>query len=815
MPASSYCARCGALNPSDAVTCFACGQPLDAPAPDQPDARRLIRSRYRLTRQLGVGGFGAVYQAEDTTLGNRLVALKEMSPRGLSPDEAKEATQAFEREALLLASLSHPSLPRIYERFEEAGRWYLVMDFIEGETLEASLEKRGGPLPVKEALGIAIQLTEVLGYLHSRQPPIIFRDLKPSNIMRPPDGKLVLIDLGIARFFKPGQSKDTIAFGSPGYAAPEQYGKAQTTPRADVYSLGALLHQVLTGNDPSDKPFYFTPLSMPHPAGLSALIERMVDMDEGQRPPSMKHVRGELERMLQEPPAFWRVDDLAGERASRSPARAATKASGPVVTPADYGGQPVRPWQRSSVLPSFQQRARGHAWVFWPLLGLIPAGILAAVVGFGLLAPHAITSKLHKPASTRGQGSALTSTVPPANSQIWADVPDLTSIPDVPALAPGDPRVVYEALLASTTLPTSVTLQRSDNDGANWQSLPLPTGISQVYWAGFFVSPLNAQSVFVEFNVECSTAQAGPVAPALALSSGANICTFDYFSTNGGARWSRVQWPVHATDTSLTRLGAFPLSSPPFKTQANRLYALLAVGLGLETSFVTSTDGGATWRFADQPLAAQGNCVSDYATTPTGSTVFAIVGPCGTANASLNGYASAQSPASSAAGSGGNEIWRSDDAGAQWTQVGALLIGVNLYDLHLGLDGAGQPVLYDDGFLPPNNTVPPTVTKASVDVGQTWQSAPLGVNGQYANSNILGTLSDGSIIEAFTDPASPIQQSQLFSWKAGDAAWHQLSSDFKGSPQYLLVIPSGTGHDTLWLTTSTSDGYSVQRLTLA
>ena len=168
----------------------------------------------------------------------------------MSPQEIIEATENFKREALLLAGLTHPNLPSIYDHFSEAGRWYLVMDFIEGETLEERLNKEPeGRLSVEEAQRIGIQLCTVLGYLHGRQPPIIFRDLKPANIMMTPDGHLYLIDFGIVRHFKPGQAKDTIAFGSPGYAAPEQYGKAQTTARSDIYSLGANLHQLLTGID--------------------------------------------------------------------------------------------------------------------------------------------------------------------------------------------------------------------------------------------------------------------------------------------------------------------------------------------------------------------------------------------------------------------------------------------------------------------------------------------------------------------------------------------------------------------------------------
>ena len=418
MNASVYCPHCGALNQPQAVTCFACGHSLDEPAPLATDARRLVGGRYRLVRQLGVGGFGAVYQAEDTTLGHRLVAVKEMSPRGLSAEEASEATQAFQREALLLAGLNHPSLPRIYERFEEEGRWYLVMDFIEGETLEVYLDRQGGSLPVKEALQIAVQLTDVLGYLHSRQPPIIFRDLKPGNIIRSPDGHLTLVDFGIARFFKPGQTKDTVAFGSPGYAAPEQYGKAQTTPRSDIFSLGALLHQMLTGSDPSETPFRFASLTMPRPAGLSALIERMVRMEESQRPPSMEIIKRDLTVMLdvQTP---WREDTPALPGVSGSPARASTgafSATGPVAQPAGYAS-PVHPW---ATRQSAAKKAKGSGWAMALVLILLCVGI-PVIAGFAsLLHPSHSAATLSVPSNINGDGSG----VPPVPVYTLAWSPD-------------------------------------------------------------------------------------------------------------------------------------------------------------------------------------------------------------------------------------------------------------------------------------------------------------------------------------------------------------------------------------------------------
>jgi WD40 repeat protein len=183
----------------------------------------------------------------------------------------------------------------------DTGRSYLVMEFIEGQTLEGMLkDPNGNMLPVEQVLNIGIQLCEVLDYLHTRQPPIIFRDLKPANVMLTSAGHVYLIDFGIARHFKQGQMKDTTALGSSGYAPPEQYGKSQTTARADIYSLGATLHQLLTGDDPSDSPFQFATLEFknsPSLTGLDTLVMRMVSIDINQRPASAAAVKQELQRI--------------------------------------------------------------------------------------------------------------------------------------------------------------------------------------------------------------------------------------------------------------------------------------------------------------------------------------------------------------------------------------------------------------------------------------------------------------------------------------------------------------------------------------
>jgi serine/threonine protein kinase len=219
---------------------------------------------------------GAVYQVADTRISGKTWALKEMSDAALTnPTEKLQAIEAFRREAELLSQLSHPNIPRVIDFFSERGKLYLVMDFVEGETLEDRIERGGLPLGESEVRPWAEQLCHVLGYLHSQQPPVIFRDLKPGNIMIDRTGHVKLIDIGIVRFFQPGKAKDTISFGTTGYAPPEQYGKGQTDARSDIYTLGATLHHLLTGRDPALTPFQFQPVRQLNPR-VSLAMERAV-----------------------------------------------------------------------------------------------------------------------------------------------------------------------------------------------------------------------------------------------------------------------------------------------------------------------------------------------------------------------------------------------------------------------------------------------------------------------------------------------------------------------------------------------------------
>ena len=254
------CNICGADNPADNKFCKDCGNSLQGEGTGKLNPDTMLEGRYIIVKTIGRGGMGAIYLALDTRLNHMPVAIKEMSTQALQGD-LQAAIAAFQKEASLLISLRHPALPVIRDFFSRSeSRWYLVMDYIEGRNLKEIVDQRG-PIPEAEVLDWAEQLCDILDYLHSQNPPIIFRDMKPSNIMLTPQGQIKLIDFGIARHFRQGSTADTSAYGSHGFAAPEQYGQNQTDPRADLYALGATLHYLLTGIDPTPNPFNFNPPS--------------------------------------------------------------------------------------------------------------------------------------------------------------------------------------------------------------------------------------------------------------------------------------------------------------------------------------------------------------------------------------------------------------------------------------------------------------------------------------------------------------------------------------------------------------------------
>lgn len=253
------CPKCNTANNDSNRFCSQCGHTFSYSQTGKLNTDMLLEGRYLIIKMLGQGGFGAVYLAFDQRLNNSTVAIKEMSSATVKTD-MQNAISGFKQEASMLIKLRHPALPRIMDFFPVgADRWYLVMDFIEGVTLQ-QLALQRGPIPEKEVLQWTKQIGEILAYLHEQQPPIIFRDLKPSNIMLTPSGSIKLIDFGIARHFNQVSPVDTTNYGSHGFSPPEQYGTSQTDPRADIYSLGATLHCLLSGRDPKNNAFNFTPI---------------------------------------------------------------------------------------------------------------------------------------------------------------------------------------------------------------------------------------------------------------------------------------------------------------------------------------------------------------------------------------------------------------------------------------------------------------------------------------------------------------------------------------------------------------------------
>ncbi len=287
----------------------------------------LLQSRYRILRQIGGGGMGVVYLAQDEHLAGLPWAIKELSPNQQAPADRAWAIAAFQQEARLLANLQHPGLVHVTDYFSEYGNWYLVMDFVSGRTLEAWLTQLPTGLPIPIALNYINQLCAVLEYLHSQVPPVIFRDLKPGNVMVADNGEIKLIDFGIARFFKPGQTHNTVDLGTPGYASPEHDSRGQTDPRSDIYSLGVLFHQLVTGYDPvsAPVPFQLPPVRSLNPQApdlVVAAIQRATQRRPEQRFQSIAEFRQALFTPIPAPPAPGRrPPPLPAQRANRPTAK--------------------------------------------------------------------------------------------------------------------------------------------------------------------------------------------------------------------------------------------------------------------------------------------------------------------------------------------------------------------------------------------------------------------------------------------------------------------------------------------------------------
>ncbi|GER88408.1 hypothetical protein KDW_25700 [Dictyobacter vulcani] len=274
--------------PEDAHTPLASSANLPETDGNAVPPRRLAHGtvlsggRYKLEKLIASGGMGAVYRAIDTRF-NRPCAVKEMLDEFRNEAERTQAVEWFSREATLLLDLNHPCIPRVRDFFAENGRNYLVMDFIDGRTLADALDVEGNVAGINGARGVTEararswmrQVSSVLSYLHSQSPPIIFRDLKPSNIMVTGRDEIKLIDFGIARTFQ-SQRQATVIM-TLGYAPPEQL-HGMPEPRSDIYALGATIHRLLTRHDPSNNkpgPFDFPSLRVLRP-DISPAFDQIV-----------------------------------------------------------------------------------------------------------------------------------------------------------------------------------------------------------------------------------------------------------------------------------------------------------------------------------------------------------------------------------------------------------------------------------------------------------------------------------------------------------------------------------------------------------
>ena len=298
MPA--VCPKCNAYNSDSAKFCAECGCLIEKTEANRHytsiiEEGTLLVNRYKIVRLVKSGGMGAVYCAEDRNLG-KTCAIKELLSFPHSTEKERlYAIDKFQSEAKTLANLHHISLPRVYDYFTIGDRYYLTMDFVEGKDLLAVLKERGNPgLPEKEVIKWSVEICDVLSYLHSRNPVILYRDIKPSNIMlRKIDEKVILIDFGIAKAIQDDTNPKT-AIGTMGYISPEQFrGMAETA--SDIYSLGSTMAHLLTGVMPI--PFTYEPVKKRVPE-LSDDIEKIIKKTLDIKPENRFSSAGEMKKTL-------------------------------------------------------------------------------------------------------------------------------------------------------------------------------------------------------------------------------------------------------------------------------------------------------------------------------------------------------------------------------------------------------------------------------------------------------------------------------------------------------------------------------------
>jgi serine/threonine protein kinase/outer membrane protein assembly factor BamB len=327
-----YCPDCGRINKEQAKFCTRCGCKLteavmtkELPAASKDIAPgTILDNRYKVIRIIERGGMGAVYKAEDLRL-NIICAVKEMRENFEREEHRKYAIERFKDEALILSKLRHPNIPRVSDYFIENNRYFIVMDFVEGDTLFKILNSRPNKrLDEIEIITWTQQICDVLEYLHHQNPAVIYRDLKPANVMITKENRVMLIDFGIARIFKP-KSRGTM-IGTQGYAPPEQY-RGSVEPRSDLYSLGATLHHLITGKDPQkDAPFSFSPVKELRPEvspAFAEMLEKCLKFKIAERFANAEEIKEFINNRILNPQDV-QTEDSSDEQLDKSPEESAS-----------------------------------------------------------------------------------------------------------------------------------------------------------------------------------------------------------------------------------------------------------------------------------------------------------------------------------------------------------------------------------------------------------------------------------------------------------------------------------------------------------
>src|SRR5579885_488113 len=451
---------------------------------------------------------------------------------------------------------------------------------------------------------------------------------------------------------------------------------------------------------------------------------------------------------------------------------------------------------------------------------------IAAVVVLFVVLFHGFTAGR---GTQTGQPHTTTSTAsssPAGRSGQFTSYAGLSNLKGLPEIAPGNPQVVY---LLTTDSSGQLKLARTENEGKSWQDFALPAGkASDQFPPTFFVSPLDAHTVFLTVGGTRSGSTcvvSHTLGSDSTLSGGGNICALQYVSKDGGAHWSQVQFPASGIvgDTMILDEAIGQVNeNNVLRPQGNRLYAAFGPYSQYNqlegeagARLVVSNDGGSTWQFIDNGLTGAGY-ICDIAPVPAGSTVFAIT-----------------SDITCSAGGGESlTLWRSDNAGAHWSQVGPLPGNTDQGMVAVSVGNGGQPLLYINaptrqggGYLA--STRPrtgngalvdsPADLQVSIDGGKTWKSAPTqGFPDANANPGLpLGVLNDGSVVFAFITQQSGRPATAFYAWKSGDTSWRKLTPGFLAVPQSVLGTSTGAGNQTLWIVTATSaTTYSIQSFQL-